>query len=133
MASADTALCDGDSPDVARIETRTAAASSVIERYEKLIRAQARSLWHASIHGRFCDAEDVEQEVLAVLWRRREKIAEADDPISFVAQAARYEARWALKNLCPNGGAVQMVSIEGCAAVSNVFYSSGGGGDGFVD
>ncbi len=127
------ALADADSPDVARRETRTVAASSVIERYEKLIRAQARNLWHASIHGRFCDAEDVEQEVLAILWQRREKVAEADDPISFVAQAARYEARWALKRLCPNGGSVQMVSIDDCAAVSNAFYSSAGGGDGFVD
>lgn len=106
--------------------------STIIEEYERLIRAQARSMWRPGTHGRYCDAEDIEQEVLVVLWERRDQIARADNPVSFMAQAARYEAAGALRRLCPNNG-MRMTSIDEHPGLCNHFYSSYGDGDGFVD
>ena len=106
--------------------------SRMIEKYEQLIRAQARSMWHPQMHAQHCDPEDVEQEVLMVLWERRDRIAHARHPIGFIVQAARYEAADALRRLCGNGQ-MQTLSIEGNPGLCNQFYSSYGEGDSFVE
>jgi len=108
-------------------------AASVVQKYENLIRGQAKRVWQNYAPVACCDPDDVAQEVLVILWQRRERIAAADNPMSFIARAASSEARRAIKRLCRDHLRFKLLSIDASAALGQVFYGGVSSSDGWLD
>lgn len=98
-------------------------ASTVLSRWDTIIRQQSYIQWR-KLSPASCDAEDIAQEVRLVFWRNAERIAAAENPVSYVTRAARQEAIKALRRLCREELGNSRVYIEDLPGICDLFYSS---------
>ncbi len=106
---------------------------SLVEKYENLIRAEARKVYLEVSPGLGCEIGDVEQQVLMVLWERRETLGRAVGKVSFIRRAARREARRAIAQMCREYWQLRPVLISDCPEVEEGCYSSNGISAGYLD
>ncbi len=97
---------------------------SLVEKYEDLIRTEARKVYLQESPGLGCEIEDVEQHVLMILWERRESLDRALATVSFIRRAARSEARRAIAQMCREYRQLRLVLISDHPEVGEMCYSS---------
>jgi len=83
--------------------------------------------------GDAAEAEDVAQEVRMALLRHLRRIMTRANPQTFITVAARREAIRALRRLCRDEYSGALVHIEDDEGILQLFYSSTGTSDDYLD
>jgi len=112
--------------------TASPTALSFSPQCDSIIRRQAYRAW-CRLRPSACDWEDVAQEVRMALLRHLRRIMTRANPQTFITVAARREAIRALRRLCRDEYSGALVHIEDDEGILQLFYSSTGTSDDYLD